>query len=514
MKQTAVIALVVIASLSPRAAESTDWCRFGEDSAPEAAPAAGEPTEPSAAHALAVYYAVPSDIGVDETVRQRIVEATLDIRAWYQCAAAGLTWQLAFPEIVRVYQADESRDYYRANGDWWGSLPPEMAGKGLPVWQPGTVTAIWAHGAGHWAGGNFGCAGDCGLALLGVELFPEFNDPAYSGQDCPGGTGVAAMPCVPEGAFAHELGHTVGLPHPSDVPATQAVAAHSLMLTHWNYPDVAPAFESPWGFLSVERAALLGNPFMQTGVDLVQVYEACDVVNLPVTGPVPLADFDLDISGLTLQTQNFSTGAVLDYWTFGDGGVSNEVHPVHTYGQQGSYAVRLRVMSEQGMVDLRKEEIQTGSGVVLHWDLKFCSRPNAFNCRRDAGVVPLTIFGSAELDVAAIDVASLRLRLAGGPAVQIGPPTVVSAPADRGSPGDVDASSCSLDLLSGRETGSLDGRPDLDIGFAAGEVGELIGCGTLDKGQQSPWLTLVGNLGDGTPLLPANEQALVNVSKP
>ena len=300
--------------------------------------------------ALAVFYAVPSDIAYSPAVHQRLIEATLDIQAWYQCATTGRTWDLAFPEIVQTYFADEPRQYY-LDGNWWGPLLSEMATNGYPVRRPGIVTAVWAHGAGWWAGSAQGCGDLCGIALLGVELFPEFNNPLFSGDDCPGGTGFDAGRCTPEGAFAHEIGHCVGLPHPLDDPDTEPWASHSLMQTHWNYPDYAPQDERPWGFLSLERLSLVASPFMKKDIELDQIYPSCDVVNLPDNGPTPAADFCLEVQGPVIRISNNTSGATSYYWTFGDGGVSNAFEPTHTYQESGTYTVRLSAMGSYAMID-------------------------------------------------------------------------------------------------------------------------------------------------------------------
>ena len=293
-------------------------------------------------HKLAVYYVIPSDLTYEPALFDRLVTASLDIQSWYQCATGGLTWTFDYPEIVRVYYALQTHDYYKANGDWWGSLLPEMEARGYPIWETGTVTALLARGAGWWAGAAQWCSGQCGVVLLGVESFPEFNDPAYSGGECPGGQGVDAWPCTPEGAYAHELGHTVGLLHPIDNPPTAAYAYHSIMQSHWNYPDWAGPTESPWGFLTPERATIQTNPFLTAGIDLRQTHEGCDIVNLPPNGPAPTAQYSFSVTGLDVQFTNLSVGAVRYYWSFGDSTTSNEVNPVHTFDAPNVYTVRLR----------------------------------------------------------------------------------------------------------------------------------------------------------------------------
>ncbi len=323
-------------------------------------------SETETPHTLAVFYVVPSNVSFDQNVLERVVLATLDLQAWYQVASGGLTWVLAFQEVVRVYHAKQTREFYRDNGNWWGSLLGEMANEGLPIWSPGMVTAIWAHGAGWWAGGAQGCGVDCGVALLGVEIFPEFNDPAFSGGECPSGQGVAAWPCTPVGAYAHELGHTLGLIHPADDPATAAVAGHSIMQTHWNYPDFAPGSERPWGFLTNERASIRVNPFMLMDIELAQTHQDGDIaVNLPQNGATPAVDFFAQVAGNQVAYTNNTQGATLYYWTFGDEAVSNEVNPIHTYHEDGLYTVTLRASSDQSMMGVKTTQVQIGTATGL-----------------------------------------------------------------------------------------------------------------------------------------------------
>jgi hypothetical protein len=308
-------------------------------------------------YSLAVYYVVPADVAFDDAVYQRLVQATLDVQAWYQVASGGVTWALAFPEVVSVYHGEQAQQYYLEHDNWWGSLLPEMRANGVPIWSPGTIVAVWAHGAGWWAGAVQGCDGVCGVALLSVELFPQFNNPLYSGGNCPAGAGAPAWPCTPEGALAHELGHTLGLIHPLDAPTTAPFAFHSIMQTHWNYPDFAQHDEQQWGLLASERHTIVASPFMHTDIALQQPYSDADVVNLPPNGPVPAADFTVDVSGRQVRFTTASEDATLFYWTFGDGNVSNVMNPVHTYMQDGTYTVTLRVSNALSMMDIHRRDI-------------------------------------------------------------------------------------------------------------------------------------------------------------
>ena len=322
-------------------------------------PTLREVANASANHTVAVFYVIPSDIAFEQAVFDRLVQAVSDVQAWYQCATGGLTWELAFPDVVRVYVGDKTRQEY-IDGGYYGPILAEMANKGLPIFAPGSVTALWARGAGFFAGANPGCGGDCGVAMLGVELFPEFNNPSWSGGACPPGVGGVAFPCTPRGAFGHELGHALAsLPHPFDVPETRDVAFHSIMQTHWNYPAFAVPSERPWGFLTVERQALRASPFLKRDIAVNQGND-CDVLNLPVTGDAPTARFRLMARDLTLLLRDHSKEATLWYWTFGDGSVSNseEKRLVHIYSGAGTFTVTLRVSSDQSMIDLMTREIE------------------------------------------------------------------------------------------------------------------------------------------------------------
>jgi hypothetical protein len=330
-----------------------------------------DPSPVAADHTVAFFYVIPSDIEFEQSVLDRTVEATRDVQAWYQCATGGVTWELAFPEIVRVYFADRTRQEY-VDGGYYGPILDEMRAKGLPVLTPGSVAALWARGAGFFAGANPACDGQCGVLMVGVEVFPEFNNPEWSGGTCPPGEGVAAFPCTPLGAMAHELGHALAsLPHPFDVPETRDVAFHSVMQSHWNYPSFAGAAEKPWGFLTLERQQLRASPFLKKDIALNQSHD-CEVLNLPEAGPVPVAGFQERVRDQTVQLRN-QTGfqsrqpknGALYYWTFGDGTATNDDSKrlVHRYAEPGTYTIVLRASGKESVVDLLSRQITvSGTG--------------------------------------------------------------------------------------------------------------------------------------------------------
>ena len=131
-------------------------------------------------------------------------------------------------------------------------------------------------------------------------------------------------------------------------------------------------------------------------------------------------------------------------------------------------------------------------------DIKFCSAPNAFNCKQK-GKTPLTIFGNG-LDVSDIDIASLRLCLASDASICTASGPASWSTADRGTATDVGAASCAV--IDGVEQHFLnpDGKLDLDVAFDSQEVAQLIGCSNLAIGAASEPLVLTGQTLSGTPI--------------
>jgi hypothetical protein len=124
-------------------------------------------------------------------------------------------------------------------------------------------------------------------------------------------------------------------------------------------------------------------------------------------------------------------------------------------------------------------------------DIKFCSNPNAFNCRQ-RGVLPVTIFGSDALDVADIDPSTLTLCLADDIGQCTNGPRDWSIH-DRGDPG----SDLGTDECEG-EAGNPDGNDDMDVAFEATEVQALLGqfCAG-PRNVASPTLAIIGETYSG-----------------
>ena len=135
-------------------------------------------------------------------------------------------------------------------------------------------------------------------------------------------------------------------------------------------------------------------------------------------------------------------------------------------------------------------------------DIKFCSDPNAFNCKKN-GVLPVTIFGTMDFDVESIDISTLQLCTA-DLSVCTNAPRDWSI-FDRGAPSDAGVAQCDLDPATGEELDFFiesDGYLDLDVAFEASEVIALLGdfCDDAAKGDVSEALVIIGETYDGVPI--------------
>jgi 6-phosphogluconolactonase (cycloisomerase 2 family) len=134
--------------------------------------------------------------------------------------------------------------------------------------------------------------------------------------------------------------------------------------------------------------------------------------------------------------------------------------------------------------------------VTASVDIKLCSNPNGFNCG-SRGVLPVTIFGTADLNVHGISISTLRLCLASDPTQCTGAPVSWSF-LDRGNPSvDIGAATCTVVTGIEQRYRTPDGLTDLDVTFNAQQVAALIGCAGLSKGESSPTLILTGQTTTG-----------------
>jgi hypothetical protein len=167
------------------------------------------------------------------------------------------------------------------------------------------------------------------------------------------------------------------------------------------------------------------------------------------------------------------------------------------------------VVTDGGILVLENEQVSGSFEAILGEaaipvaiDIKFCSDPNAFNCKKK-GVLPVTIFGTDGFDVIDIDVSTLQLCTEDLSSCTEAPRDYSIA--DRGDPTtDLGAAMCAIieveeGIFEEQDYLNQDGYLDLDAAFEASEVQDMLGTFCSDvKGASSEPLVVIGTTLDGT----------------
>ncbi|MHC4129797.1 MAG: hypothetical protein ACYSUA_16850, partial [Planctomycetota bacterium] len=138
-------------------------------------------------------------------------------------------------------------------------------------------------------------------------------------------------------------------------------------------------------------------------------------------------------------------------------------------------------------IDFEQMTISAEVGVTAAVDIKPGSCPNSFN-RKSRGKLPVAVLGTADFDVADIDVDTVEVSRADGVGGSVAPLRTGSG--DVGTPFEGEPCDC-------HEMGG-DGWDDLTLKFRSREVVAALELGTL-MGGDFVELTVSGSLLDGTP---------------
>ena len=232
--------------------------------------------------------------------------------------------------------------------------------------------------------------------------------------------------------------------------------------------------------------------------------------SIPDTGPAP-AVLDFTLTGLGTNFPILTPGLGQVFF-IGDG-FNNVPAAQHFIAPPGATRLFLGIpdgfsfVNQPGFYDDNDGSFFIDLDVSLEVtiDIKFCSDPNAFNCRKK-GVLPVTIFGTADFFVEGIDFSSLKLCTE-DLVYCTGAPRDWSY-ADRGTPSDAGAAMCALvedPPLSGiwveMDYLTPDTYLDVDVAFEAREVQDMLEafC-SADKGSTSEPLVIMGTTLDGITL--------------
>lgn len=89
---------------------------------------------------------------------------------------------------------------------------------------------------------------------------------------------------------------------------------------------------------------------------------------------MPMALFDYQIDGITVQFTNYSTDATTFMWDFGDGNTSTDENPLHEYTESGNYIITFTATGEGGsktikeMLKIQKPALIQIDGNFDDWD--------------------------------------------------------------------------------------------------------------------------------------------------
>ena len=87
-----------------------------------------------------------------------------------------------------------------------------------------------------------------------------------------------------------------------------------------------------------------------------------DEANLPpIPSSVPTANFSSIVDGYTATFSNSSSNATSYSWDFGDGAMSTETDPVHTYAADGNYTVTLTAYDDAGNSGQTSQDVAISS---------------------------------------------------------------------------------------------------------------------------------------------------------
>jgi hypothetical protein len=221
-------------------------------------------------------YLVPSDKSIQPTYIQGLERGAQNLQVWWKNALpSGKTFTLSSP-LVEVYQtAHDTAWYSHVRGsepstlDFWFNLMDdawEYAGA-----YSGDPNNIWL----VYLDADTPCGGITG-AVSTFAGFPANDLRGLAGQQtlptCPGDPIGQPQTCRWVGGMGHELGHALGLPHPSGCePYTSSCADQALMwMGYTTYPNAY--------FTSADLTTLDASPFLATESTIPSA--SCDCADL------------------------------------------------------------------------------------------------------------------------------------------------------------------------------------------------------------------------------------------
>jgi hypothetical protein len=221
-------------------------------------------------------YLVPSDKTVQSSYIEGLERGAKHLQVWWKNTMGnGKTFTLASP-VVEVFQTDHAAAWYsRVRGEtastldyWYNLMDDAYAYAGAYSGDPDNVWLVYLDAQPR-------CDSITG-AVATFAGFPANDLRGLAGLStipvCPDGMPEAPMPCRWVGGMGHELGHTIGLPHPSGCePYTSSCPNEALMW--WGYTTYPAAT-----FTAADLATLNSSPFIATETEIPAT--SCDCADL------------------------------------------------------------------------------------------------------------------------------------------------------------------------------------------------------------------------------------------
>jgi hypothetical protein len=223
--------------------------------------AAAQDARRPAAPVVRVIYLVPADGVVRDNYTDRLQKAIEHLQIWYRNEMGNATTFTLHRPVVEVVQSSQVTSWYGTNpvGDnpdlwfFFNVVADAFALTGGGFFDPNN---IWV----FYVDSDPACGQVVG-ATSGVAVLPANDLRGLAGEPnippCPGQPPDTAGVCRWVGGLGHELGHALGLPHPSACedsdPSTICPSDTLLWLGYITYPNTY--------LLAEDKATLGASPF-------------------------------------------------------------------------------------------------------------------------------------------------------------------------------------------------------------------------------------------------------------